>query len=136
MGVSNIGRFESRRAQCTLLRLRRMLKKHDILGRDDGELHRERLAPGGHPSRRNDLVPEGDDVLNGLTTHQVRGASDLDYGFAGADGMVAVLEVEAEGEVGGVLEEDFADRAVDAVVGRQGLYTRSSGQSCIRGEHG
>jgi hypothetical protein len=104
-----------------------MLNKHDILGRDDGELHREHLATGGHPSRRNDLVPEGDDVLDGLTTHQVRGAFDLDYGFVGT-GMVAVLEVEAEGEVGGVLEEDFADGANDDVVDGRGLYTRPSGQ--------
>jgi len=51
----------------------------------------------------------------------VRGAFDLDYGFVGADGMVAVLEVEAEGEVGGVLEEDFADGAVDDVVDGRGL---------------
>jgi|SRR5947209_13073275 hypothetical protein len=104
-----------------------MLKKHDILGRDDGELHRKHLATGGHPSRRNDLVP-GDDVLDGLTTHQVRGAFDLDDGFVGADGMVAVLEVEAEGEVGGVLKEDFADGAVDDVVDGRGLYKRPSGQ--------
>jgi hypothetical protein len=41
---------------------------------------------------------------------------------------VAVLEVEAEGEVGGVLKEDFADGAVDDVVDGRGLYKRPSGQ--------
>ena len=98
-----------------------MLKKHDIRCRDDGELHREHLATGGHPGRRNDLVPERDDVLDSLTIHQVRGAFDFDHGFVGADGVVAVLEVEAVGDVGTVLEEDIADGAVDDVVDGRGL---------------
>lgn len=66
----------------------------------------------------------------------MRGAFDLDDGFVGADGVVAVLEVEAEGEVGGVLEEDFADGAVDDVVDGRGLCKRPSGQRRRRGEHG
>jgi hypothetical protein len=113
-----------------------MLKKHDIRGRDNGELHREHLATGGHPGRRNDLVPEGDDVLDGLTIHQVRGAFDLDDGLVGADGVVAVMEVEAEGEMSGVLEEDVADGAVDDVVDGRGLYKRPNDQRRRRGEHG
>jgi hypothetical protein len=106
-----------------------MLKKHDILGRDD-ELHREHLASRSHPGRRNDLVPEGDDVLDGLTIHQVRGAFDPDDGLIGADGVVAVPEVEAEGDLGTVLEEDIADGTVDDVVDGQGLYNRPSSQRC------
>jgi len=51
----------------------------------------------------------------------VGGAFDLDDGFIGADGMVAVLEVEAEGEVSSVLKEDIADGAVDDVVDGRGL---------------
>jgi hypothetical protein len=39
----------------------------------------------------------------------VRSAFDLDDGLVGADGVVAVLEVEAVGDVGAVLEEDVAD---------------------------
>jgi len=46
-----------------------MLKKHDIRGRDDGELHQEHLVTKGHPGRRNDLVPKGEDVINGLTIY-------------------------------------------------------------------
>jgi hypothetical protein len=64
----------------------------------------------------------------------VRGAFDLDNGLVGADGMVTVKEVEAEGEVGGVLEEDVADRAVDDVVDGRGLYKRPSGQRRRRGK--
>jgi hypothetical protein len=113
-----------------------MPKEHDIPGRDDGELHREHLATGGHPGDRNHLIPERDDVLDSLTIHQVPGAFDLDDGLVGADSVVAVLEVEVEGEVGGVLEEDIADGAVDDVVDGRGLYNRPNGQRCIQGEHG
>jgi len=113
-----------------------MLKKHNIPGRDDGELHREHLATRGHLGSGNDLVPKGDDVLDGLTIHQVRGAFDLDDGLVSADGVVAVLEVEAEGEMGGVLKEDIADWAVDNVIDRWGLYKRLSSQRRRWGEHG
>jgi hypothetical protein len=93
-----------------------MLKKHDIRGRDNGELHRKHVTIRGHPGRWNDLIPEGDDVLNGLTIHQVRGAFNFDHSFVGADGVVVVLEVEAVGDIGTVLKEDIANRAVDDVV--------------------
>jgi hypothetical protein len=93
-----------------------MLKKHNIRSRDNSKLHREHLATGSHPGSRNDLVPEGDDVLDCLTIHQVCGAFDLDDGLVGADGVVAVLEVEAEGNVGAVLKENIADGTVDDVV--------------------
>jgi hypothetical protein len=95
-----------------------MLKKHNIRRRDNAELH---------PGRRNDLVPEGDDVLDSLTIHQVRGAFDLDDGLVGADGVVVMLKVEAEGDVGAVLEEDITDGTVDDVVDGRGLYNRPSG---------
>ena len=110
-----------------------MLKKHNIRSRDNSKLHREHLATGSHPGRRNDLVPEGDDVLDGLTIHQVHGAFDLDDGIVGADGVVAVLEVEAEGNVGAVLKENIADGTGDDVVDGRGLNKRPSGQRCIRG---
>jgi hypothetical protein len=51
----------------------------------------------------------------------VRGVFDLDDGLVGANGVVAVLEVEAEGEVGAVLKEDIADGTVDDVVDGRGL---------------
>lgn len=40
--------------------------------------------------------------------------------------MVAVLEVEAEGDVDAVLEEDIADGTVDDVVDGPGLHKRQS----------
>jgi hypothetical protein len=86
------------------------------------------LATGCHPGRQNDLVPQGSDVLDGLTIHQVRGAFHLDDGLVGADGVVAVLEVEAEGDIGRMLEEDIADGAVNDVVDGRALYKRPSGQ--------
>jgi hypothetical protein len=104
-----------------------MLKKRGILGRDDGELYWEYLATGSHLGRRNDLVPEGGDALDGHTIHHVRGTFDLDDGFVGADGVVAVLEVEAEGDVDAVLKEDIADRTVDDVVDGRGLCNRPNG---------
>jgi hypothetical protein len=51
----------------------------------------------------------------------VRGAFDLDDGLVGSDGVVAMLKVEAEGDVGAVLEEDIADGTVDDVVDGRGL---------------
>jgi len=51
----------------------------------------------------------------------VRGAFHLDNGLVGADGVVAVLEVEAEGGIGRMLEEDIADGAVNDVVDGRGL---------------
>jgi hypothetical protein len=48
----------------------------------------------------------------------VRSAFNLNDGFVSANGIVVVLEVEVEGEVGGVLEEDFVNGAVDDVVNR------------------
>jgi hypothetical protein len=104
-----------------------MLKKYNIYRRDNGELYREHLATGDHPGHRNDLIPEGDDVLDGLTIHQVRGAFDLNDGLVGTDGVVAILKVEAEGDVGAVLEEDITDGTVDNVVDGRGLYNRPSG---------
>ena len=95
-----------------------MQKKHYIRGRDDGKLHWEYLTIRGHPGRRNNLVPKGDNVLDSLTIHQVRGAFDFDNCFVGADGVVAVLEVEAVGHVGVVLEEDIPDGTIDDVVNR------------------
>jgi hypothetical protein len=112
-----------------------MPKEHDIPGRNDRELYREYLATGGYLGGRNHLIPDGDDVLDGLTIHQVLGAFNLDDGFVRANGVVAVLEVEAEGEVGSVLEEDIADGAVDDVVDGRGLYKRPNSQRCIKGEH-
>jgi len=91
-----------------------MQKKHYIRGREDGELYWEHLTIGGHPGRRNDLVPEGYNVLDSLTIHQVRSAFSFDNRFVSADGVVAVLEVEADGHVGIVLEEDITDGTVDA----------------------
>ena len=113
-----------------------MLKKPDIHSRDDGELHREHLPAGGHPGRRNDLVSEGNNVFDGRASHQVRGAFNFDDGLIGADGVVAVLEVEAEGEVGGVFEKDFADGAVDDGIDRRCLYECSSNQRCGQDECG
>jgi hypothetical protein len=47
------------------------------------------------------------------------------FGLASADGVVAVLEVEAEGDVSSVLEEDIAEGAVDDIVdGRLLTYRR------------
>jgi hypothetical protein len=66
----------------------------------------------------------------------VRGAFHLDDGLVGADGVVAVLEVEAEGEISCMLKEDVADGAVYNVLDRQGLYKRLSGQCWRRREHG
>jgi hypothetical protein len=48
----------------------------------------------------------------------VYSAFNLNNSFVSANSIVAVLEVEAEGEVGSVLKEDFADRAVNNVVDR------------------
>ena len=66
----------------------------------------------------------------------MRGAFHLDDGLVGADGVVAVLEVEAEGEIGRMLEEDVADGTVHNVLDRRGLYKRPSGQRQRRREHG
>jgi len=104
-----------------------VLKKYDIPGRDEGELHRVYHTIRAHSGRRNDAVPEGDDLLDGLTIHQVRGAFDFDDSFIGAGGMVAVLEVEAVGDVSAVLEEDIADGTVDDVVDGRGLYNCPNG---------
>ena len=68
------------------------------------------------------MFPKEDDVLDGLTVHQVRGAFDLDDGLISTDGVVAVLEVEAEGDVGTVLGGDIADGTVNDVVDGRGLY--------------
>jgi len=90
-------------------------------GRDDGELHREHLTTGGHPGSRDDLVPERGDVLDGLIIHQVCGAFDLDDGLVCADGVMAVLEVEAESKMGSVLEKDVTNGAVNDVIDKWGF---------------
>ena len=46
----------------------------------------------------------------------MRCAFDFYDGLAIVDGVVAVLEVEAEGEVGCVLKEDVSNGAADGVV--------------------
>src|ERR1700730_6895569 len=93
-----------------------MLKEHNIPSRDNSELHQKHLATGGHLGGQNNLVPKGDNVLDGLIIYQVCSSFDFDNSLVGADSVVAVREVEAESEVGSVLEEDIADRAVDNVV--------------------
>lgn len=99
-----------------------MLKKDYIPGRDNCKLHREHVTVGGHPGCWNDLVPQGDNVLHSLTIHQMCSAFDFDDGFVSADSMVTVLEVEAKGQVGIMLEKDIADRTVDDVVNERSLY--------------
>jgi hypothetical protein len=107
-----------------------MLKKHNIRGRDGGELHREHLIIGGHPCRQNDLVPQGTDITDVLATYYVPSASDLDDDTVGAKGIVPVLEVEAEVRtVNSVFKEDIADRAIYNVIDGCALYKRPSGQS-------
>jgi hypothetical protein len=51
----------------------------------------------------------------------VHSAFDFNHSFVGANGVVAVLEVEAVGDVGTVLKEDITDRAVNNVVYRRVL---------------
>jgi hypothetical protein len=46
--------------------------------------------------------------------------------------MVVMLEVEAEGEMGGLLEEDVTDRAVDNVVDGRAL-TQSAQSVSVTG---
>ena len=100
------------------------LKKCDIRGRDDGELHQQHPSTRDHPGGWNDCVPKGGDVLDDLTIHQVCSAFDLDDGLISADGVMAVLEMEAKSEMGGVLEKDVTNRAVDDVVYERGLNRR------------
>jgi hypothetical protein len=47
----------------------------------------------------------------------VCGAFDLGNRFIGSDGMMAVLEVKAEGEVNGMLEKGVANRSIDNING-------------------
>ena len=68
--------------------------------------------------------------LSSRSPNKNAGAFDLNDGLVGADGVVAVLEVEAEGNMGAVLEEDIADGTVDDVVDERALYNRPSGQRC------
>ena len=114
---------------------RKCWKKHGIR-RDDSELHWEHLAIRGHPGRWYDLVPEGNDILHGLVIHQMRSTFNLDNGLVSANGVMAVLEVEAEGGIGSVLEEDIADGTVDDVIDGRSLHQHPKAQRCKRGEHG
>lgn len=45
------------------------------------------------------------------------GAFDLDNRLIGSDGVMAVLEVKAEGEVSGMLEEGVANWSIDNING-------------------
>ena len=113
-----------------------MAKKGDIRRRDGSELHRQHLITAGHPGRRGNVVPERDDILHGLNIHQMRGAFDLNDGLTSTDGVVTVLEVKAEGEMGAMLKEDITDRAVNNIVDGRGLHKHPRGQYRRRGEHG
>jgi hypothetical protein len=103
-----------------------MLKKHNIRKRDNGKLYQEHLSTGDHPSRRNNFIPERDNILNSLTIYQVHSAFDLNDSLVGANSVVAILKVKAKGDVGAMLKEDIADRTVNNVVDGQGLYNRPS----------
>lgn len=46
-----------------------MLKKYNIRSKDDGKLYRKHFTIKGYLSYRNDLIPERDDVFNGLTIY-------------------------------------------------------------------
>lgn len=56
------------------------------------------------------------------------GAFYLDDGLVCADGVMAVLEGETEGEMSGVLEKDVANGAIDDVIDEWGLDRSMSGQ--------
>jgi hypothetical protein len=49
--------------------------------------------------------------------------------------VVAVLKVEAEGEISRMLKKDVADKAVHNVLDKQGLYKRLSSQCQRQREH-
>jgi len=66
----------------------------------------------------------------------MRGAFHLHDGLIGADGVVAVLEGEAEDDIGRMLDEVVADGAVHNVLDRRGLYKRPGGQCRRWHEHG
>jgi hypothetical protein len=46
----------------------------------------------------------------------VRGAFDFNYSFISANSVIAVLKVKVMGNVGTILKEDIADRAINNVV--------------------
>lgn len=66
----------------------------------------------------------------------MRSTTHLHDGLVGLNGVVTVLEVEAVGEMGVVLEEDIADRTVDNLVHGWYLYKHATGKNCIEGEYG
>lgn len=51
----------------------------------------------------------------------MRCAFDLDNSLVSANSMVTVLEVEAKGDLGAVLEKDIANWTVDDIVDGRGL---------------
>jgi hypothetical protein len=65
----------------------------------------------------------------------VRGAFHLNNSLAGANSIVAVLEVKAEDDISHILKEDVADRAIYNILDRRGLYKRPSGQCQRRREY-
>ena len=96
----------------------------NVPGRDDGELHWKHGITCCHPGARNDLVPKGDDVLHGLSIHQMRSAFYFDDGLVRADCVMAMLKIKAQGEMGGVFEEDLTNWTANNIVDGQKLYRR------------
>ena len=78
------------------LKIRFPNRKHtNVPRRDDGELHWKHSFTRCHPGARKNLVPKGDDVLHGLSIHQMRGAFDFDDGLTRADCVMSVLKIKA-----------------------------------------
>jgi hypothetical protein len=98
-----------------------MLKKYNIHSKDDSKLYRKHFTIKGHLSRRNNLILERDNILNSLTIYQVRSAFDFNYSFVGADNIIVMLKVKAIGNMGTILKEDIANKAVNNVVYRRVL---------------
>jgi hypothetical protein len=57
----------------------------------------------------------------------VRSAFDLNDSLVGADSIMAMLKVGAEGDMSAVLEKDITNGTVNDVVDGRGLYNRPSG---------
>ena len=104
-----------------LLRIARPREQHNVLSRDSSELRRHYLAIRGRPGCRDDFIPKRDDFLESLVFHDMRGAFDLKDSLIHTNGIMAVLQVETEGSMCSMLEEDIPDEAVHDVINGRGL---------------
>lgn len=88
----------------------------NLPSKNNGVFHGNDTTCRDHPSSGDDLITKGYNVVNFLLVHDMSCSVDLDDSLPSLDAVVTVGQVETEGFMDTILEEDLTNGTNDHVV--------------------